>query len=326
MVTNRSFIKQLAFVSIIDPESQHEHPSMTNKDYSQRFIFENLDIRGEFVHMERSYQTVQSKGNYPEVIQRLLGELICASVLLNSILKYEGHVAIHAQSNGPVRLLVAECSDKNGIRAIAHFDEHKLESLNENTPLNALIPDGQLAIIIQPKKGKQYQGVVPLSGGTLAECLEMYFEKSEQLPTRIYLAADSKKAGGLLLQRLPERNASMPEEGDNQWQHVITLASTTRADELTGLSADDLLNRLFVEDDIRAFEAQPILFKCRCSREKTLLALSAMERNELEEIIEEKGAISVDCQFCTTRYAFTFDDLGHLKGSDVAKDQASTLH
>ena len=299
---------------------------MNNKDYSQRFIFENLDIRGEFVHLEHSYQTILSKSEYPEVIQRLLGELVCASVLLSSLLKYEGRLAIHAQSEGPVRLLLAECSDKNGIRAIAHYDENKINSLDNNVSLDSLIGDGKLSIMIQPAKGKQYQGVVPLNGNTLAECLQTYFEQSEQLPTRIYLAADQQKAGGLLLQRLPETNNNINEEANGQWQHITTLASTTRSHELTELSADSLLSRLFVEEEIRAFEPQVVQFQCRCSREKTQLALSAMEYSELDDIIREKGCISVDCQFCTTRYEFTRNDVEQMTNPSTAQNQAGTLH
>lgn len=299
---------------------------MNNKDYSQRFIFEDLDIRGEFVHLESSYQAVLSNGDYPEVIQRLLGELVCASVLLSSILKYEGRLAIHAQSEGPVKLLVAECSDKNGIRAIAHFDEERMTSFDHNTPLSALITGGQLAIMIQPAKGKQYQGIVPLSGNTLAECLEIYFEQSEQLPTRVYLAADQQKAGGLLLQQLPGNPGGVSEEASNQWDHITTLANTTRSQELTELSANTLLNRLFVEESIRAFEVQSVTFQCRCSKEKIGVALSAMERHDLEEMIEKKQSIAVDCQFCSTRYEFTRDDLKLLDHPEIPQSQTAILH
>jgi len=299
---------------------------MNNKDYCQRFIFEYLDIRGEFVHLESSYQAVLSNGDYPEVIQRLLGELVCASVLLSSTLKYEGRLAIHAQSEGPLKLLVAECSDKNGVRAIAHFDEERLTDFDQNTSLSALITGGQLAIMIQPTKGKQYQGIIPLSGNTLSECLESYFEQSEQLPTRIYLAADQQKAGGLLLQQLSGSPGGLTEEASNQWEHITTLANTTRSQELTELSANTLLSRLFVEESIRAFEVQSVNFQCRCSKEKTRFALSAMERHELEEIIEKKQYIAVDCQFCTTRYEFTRDDLKLLDQAEISQNQTATLH
>ena len=299
---------------------------MSSTDYSQRFLFEALDIRGEFVHLENSYQAVLSNGEYPEVIQHLLGELVCASVLLSSILKYEGRLAIHAQSEGPVSLLVAECSDKKGIRAIAHFDEQSVAGLDKSMPLSALISGGQLAIMIQPTTGKQYQGIVPLSGKTLAECLERYFEQSEQLPTRIYLAADQRKAGGLLLQQLPKSQDALSEEARNQWEHITTLADTTRSQELTELPAETLLNRLFVEDAIRAFEAQNVSFQCRCSKEKTRFALSVMEKHELEEILEKKQCITVDCQFCTTRYEFTRDDLKLLEKTAAPNNQTGALH
>lgn len=301
---------------------------MAPPDYSQRFIFEDLDIRGEYVHLENTFQTVLSKNQYPKIVQLLLGELISATVLLNSILKFEGYLAIHAQGNGPIRLLVSECSDENGVRAIAHFSEEQINELENHTSLSDLIAKGKLAILIQPTQGKQYQGIVPLSGNTLAECLEHYFEQSEQLATRIYLTSDSRIAGGLLLQQLPaeQEPSNNKEHTRHNWEHATSLANTLRHEELLHLPADKLLNRLYAQDAIRIFEPQQVSFKCRCSREKTSVALRSLTKNELEDIIKEKQSISVDCQFCTKRYEFTRRDLSLLFDESVSGKPAGTLH
>lgn len=287
---------------------------MKDKDYSQRFLFEDYSVRGESVQLERSYQTLLSKSVYPPVVQRLLGELVCAVVMLGSLLKFKGHLAIHAKSEGPVHLLVAECNESGGIRAVAHLQPDF--NFQDSDSLHVLLPNGLLAILIQPAQGKQYQGVVPLTGNTLAQCLELYFQQSEQLATRIYLTADGHAAAGLMLQQLPPES---PLTGDAElhWEHLTLLADTVREDELLELSTELLLQRLFAEDLIRLFDKQPVDFCCRCSREKTEFALTVMERDELEEIIAQKSRITVDCQFCCARYEFSRRDLDHLLGVSV---------
>jgi len=296
---------------------------MQNKDYSQRFIFENYAIRGESVHLERSYQTLLSKNAYPLVVQRLLGELVCAAVMLSSMLKFKGHLAIHAKSEGPVQMLVAECSESAGIRAVAHL--HPDASFTEHDSLHTLLPEGILVISIQPAQGRQYQGVVPLTGDALSHCLELYFQQSEQLATRIYLTANGETASGLLLQHLPSELSV--EDTALHWQHATVLADTVRDAELLELSTEALLRRLFAEEVLRLFEQRPVTFYCRCSREKTEFALSVMERAELEEIIAQKTRITVDCQFCCTRYEFSRRDLDSILGlaSPVTQNQC-VLH
>ncbi len=284
---------------------------MSTHDYSQRFLFEDHDIRGEFVRVESSYQQSLENSDYPLVIQKLLGEMICASILLSSIIKYEGHVAIHAQGHGPASLLIAECNEKNGIRATAHINE-EAQHLPLTATLQEILQNGQLAITIQAEKGKPYQGIVPLSGDTLAHCLETYFLQSEQLPTRIYLAANSVSAGGLLLQQLPSRDSLQETSKEPNWEHLSLLLDTLTPVELTSLSSETLIHRLFSEENIRVFNKQHCRFHCRCSREKTLFAIATMEHDELEEILAEKDSILVDCQFCNTRYEFQRSDLHEL--------------
>lgn len=284
---------------------------MQNKDYSQRFIFENYAIRGESVHLVHSYQTLLANNSYPLIIQRLLGELVCAAVMLSSTLKFRGHLAIHAKSEGPVQMLVAECSEHAGIRAVAHLRSDA--TFTEYDSLHTLLPEGVLVISIQPAQGRQYQGVVPLTGATLSHCLELYFQQSEQLATRIYLTANGRTASGLLLQQLPSE-LSVEDDTDLHWQHVAILADTVRDTELIELSTEALLRRLFAEEVLRLFDQCPVTFCCRCSREKTEFALSVMERAELEEIIAQKTHITVDCQFCCARYEFSRKDLDSILG------------
>lgn len=296
---------------------------MTVKDYSQRFLFEDYAVRGECVQLEESYQNILSRQDYPLVVQQLLGELLCAAVMLSALLKFKGHLAIHAKSDGPISLLVAECNEQGGVRAIAHM-QHSA-SFSDHDDLHSLLPKGMLVISIQPTQGKAYQGIVPLTGDTLAHCFELYFKQSEQLPTRIYLAAHGAKAAGLMLQQLPS-DVALSEQAELNWQHLTVLADTVRANELLQLPAHVLLQRLFVEETLRLFEVRPVNFHCRCSREKTEFALTVMERAELEGILAEKNRIAVDCQFCSTRYEFTRRDLDHVLGSGASKTAYSVLH
>lgn len=296
---------------------------MAEKDYSQRFLFEESAVRGEFVQLQDSYQTILSKHDYPAVVQHLLGELLCATVMLSSLLKFEGHLSIHAKSEGPVTLLVAECDERGGVRAIAHVMPDACFS--EQDDVRSLLPNGMLVISIQPAQGKAYQGIVPLSGATLAHCFENYFQQSEQLPTRFYLAADSSRAAGLMLQQLPS-DASLEEQTMHDWAHLTILADTVRANELLALSVQDLLQRLFVEETLRLFEPKSVNFHCRCSREKTEFALAVMGATELEEILAEKSCVTVDCQFCATRYEFSRHDLEHVLRAGADKTSKHLLH
>jgi len=277
---------------------------MASRDQFQRFIFEHSQVRGAWVQLGGSYQEIIHQAPYPESVRRLLGESLAASVLLSSTLKFSGSLSLQAAGEGPLTTLMTECSHKRNIRGIARFDEQAVtgETLNE------LLGQGRMAITITPEQGQRYQGVVPREADTLAGCLEEYFERSEQLATRLFLFSDEHTAGGLLLQRLPGHT----EEDDDLWNRVEHLAATVQAEEILQLDSEPLLHRLFHEETVRLFEPEPVAFHCSCSRERTLAALESIGQEECYSILDEQGSIDMNCQFCHANYRFDRNDIDHL--------------
>ncbi len=280
-------------------------------DVAQRFIFENTDIRGERVQLDSSLQEALAPHAYPQVIKDLLGELAAAAVLLSTTLKFEGRMTLQARSSGPVSLLMVECTNERTFRGVANWDE---QLLSADSDLKALLPDGHLVITIDPNKGRRYQGLVPLEGETLADCFSSYFAQSEQLPTRFWLSCNGEQAGGFLLQALPAHKEMNAKASAARWEHVTVLAETLKDEELRGLATEELLHRLYHEEDVRLFDAEPVKYLCSCSRERTGSALMTVSPADIREMLEEQGQIDMDCQFCNTRYSFNEADISKLLG------------
>ena len=203
---------------------------MNNADFKQRFLFPETDIRGELVRLDESLEAILGTHDYPLAVQGLVGEAVAAVALLAGTLKFSGRLSLQAQGRGPVSLLLAECTHDGQLRALARHDGE----LDTAANIGALIGDGTMVITITPDQGRQYQGIVPLEGDTLAQCLEGYFQQSEQLPTRLWLAAGNGRAAGLMLQRLPDQVASR-DANRNQWEHLEALAGTLKMEELLDL-------------------------------------------------------------------------------------------
>src|SRR5690606_34307093 len=216
-------------------------PDFPDIDYTQRFIFDETDVRGELVALERSYAEVLAKHPYPEPVAQLLGELLAAAALLVGTLKFEGLLILQARSSGAVPLLMVECSSERELRGIARYEESQIQP---GAGLQDLMPDGSLTLTVDPRPGKRYQGIVALDGADLSESLSSYFVMSEQLGTRFWLRADGHRARGLLLQQLPAARITDSEERDASWEHVTTLASTLTAEELLSLDNETVLHRL----------------------------------------------------------------------------------
>lgn len=277
---------------------------MASRDQFQRFIFEHSQVRGAWVQLGDSFRDIVTQAPYPESIQRLLGESLVASVLMSSSLKFKGTLSLQAAGEGALRTLMAECSHDRHIRGLARHDS---EAVTGET-LNELLGKGRMAITITPDQGQRYQGVVPREADTLSGCLEEYFERSEQIATSLFLFANEDTAAGLMLQRLPGHT----EEDDDLWNRVNHLARTVEADELLTLESEILLHRLFNEETVRLFDAEPVAFRCSCSKERTLAALEAIGKDECYSILDEQGSINMDCQFCHANYRFDRNDIDHL--------------
>lgn len=281
---------------------------MNSKDQLQRFLLDNLHIRGEIVRLDEAVAQVLHRHAYPEPIQHLLGESLAAVVLMSATLKFEGSLSLQAKGDGPLRLLMAESTHRRGVRAIAQWQDPVPDQ-----GLRQLLGNAQLAITIMPSQGARYQGIVPLTGDRLADCVEDYFAHSEQLATRLYLFRQGERHGGLLLQQIPQAGTSGSEPSDD-WNRVTQFLATLGADEFFALDNIQLLHRFFHSDDLRLFDPEPVEFWCTCSESRTLEMLKTFGRDELEQLLAEQGVIQVDCQFCHQRYRFGDEVLDRLFG------------
>ena len=282
-------------------------------DRRTRFIFDDMPVRGLHVRLNEVWQHIVRCKNYPTPIRQALGELLAAGALLSSNLKIEGTLTLQVQSEGKLKMLVVEATSNHTCRATARWDEQA--EINDDEGLRDLLGNnGIFVITLQPNDGEPWQGVVPLEGGSIAEMLMHYMQRSEQLETHITLAADDQTVSGLLLQRLPE------EQLDNEtWHHFSTLASTATSSELLSLDAQHLLYRLFHETPPRVFEPDAIEFACTCSRGKVSDMLLLLGGQEVGEIVAEQGSVSIDCDFCHEQYVFDETDVNALFGMDIVQ-------
>jgi molecular chaperone Hsp33 len=288
-------------------------------DFLRRFLFEHAPIRGEIVRLDAVWQSVIERHDYPPVLRDLMGELCAAAVLLAATLKLKGSMILQIHGKGAVKLLVVECSGDLEVRATAKWEG----DLSRGT-LQELVGDGRFVITLDPKDGNQaYQGIVALEGESIAEILQNYMTRSEQLETRLWLATDGKIAAGMLLQKLPEQ----PESGDDDaWGRASHLADTLKLEELLTLPAVELVHRLYHEEDIRLFDAQDVVFHCTCSRENVARMLRMLGRDEVESIIAERGEVEVHCEFCNQRYVFDRVDADAAFAEIVVMATNRTLH
>jgi len=276
-----------------------------DNDLLHRFIFDNTDIRGEIITLQDSIGEMQKGKVYPTHIQPLLGEFMAAVALLSSSLKFDGLLTLQARGDGPAPLIVAEANNNKKLRGIIKMNDD-LPILGTDLP--SLVGKGVLSITIDPAKGNRYQGIVPLDRPSLADCLEHYFEQSEQLPTRLWLASDGKVASGLLLQQLPQQ---LNDQNTNKeaWTNRVQLANTITAEELLSLDHKHVLTRLFHEEGVRFFEPQAFSFDCSCSKQRSSGALQHLGQADAELLLLEQGIISVDCEFCGFQYTYDKQDL-----------------
>ncbi len=289
-------------------------------DSLHRFLFENVNVRGELVHLDGTWREVLERAEYPVAVRELLGQMMAASALLAATIKFQGSLTMQVQGGGPVSLLVVECSDRYSLRGLAHWDAE--DALDAPRPLPELVGDGRLAITIDPGQGrKRYQGIVALEGETLSQALDGYLARSEQLATRIWLTADEHSAAGMLLQRLP---GEQPDA--DAWNRVTRLGETITERELSGLPAIGILHRLFHEEDVRIFEAEPVKFRCSCSRERVVNMLRSLGTEEVDSILAEQGTVEVRCEFCNQAYRFDPVDATEIFAAGTQPQVPPTRH
>lgn len=288
-------------------------------DTLQKFMFEHAGVRGELVELPDTWQQILSHHTYPPAVQTILGELLAASALLSANLKFNGSMIMQIYGDGPLKLLVVECDAELNMRATAKLREGAV--IPEHATLNDLIHShgqGRFVITLDPNDklpGQQaYQGIVPLDGESIAVIIENYMMRSEQLDTKLWLAADAQVARGMLLQKLPKTGGleAKVEDETEAWNRAVMLASTLKQEELLSTDVHTLLHRLFWEETIRVFEPQQPKFLCNCSREKVGNMLKMLGQPEIEAAINDLGKLDINCDFCGKHYGFDKIDCAQL--------------
>lgn len=289
-----------------------------SSDTLRPFLLEEHGIRGVMVQMEATWRAVLERHAYPSVLRDSMGELLAAAALLTATLHYKGTLSIQAQGSGPVHWLMVECTSDYGLRATARWSGN----LENVTTLAEQLGQARITITIDPKEGgERYQGVVPIEDHTVGAALEKYFNLSEQLLTRLWLHADAQAASGILLQKLPNTPTADPDA----WERMGHLLTTVTAQELTQLNATDIIKRLFHEEDVRLFEREPVSFRCTCSRERVVRTLRMLGADEIKPLLEERGEVAVDCEFCNQHYAFDAVDIEQMFATD-SEHSSNTQH
>ncbi|WP_027698031.1 Hsp33 family molecular chaperone HslO [Vibrio litoralis] len=272
-----------------------------------RYLFEDLSVRGELVQLDTAYQQIIANKDYPQPLQNLLGELLVATSLLTATLKFEGSITLQLQGDGPVSLVVINGDHDQKIRGVARWEGQIADDAN----LHQMIGKGHLVITISPDKGERYQGVVSLEGDTLSEVLEDYFERSEQLKTRLWFRTGEHDgqahAAGMLLQIMPDGTGSA-----DDFEHLEKLTETIKNEELFSLEANEVLYRLYNQEKVQLFEAQPVEFFCGCSRERSAGAIATVAKEELDDILKTEGEVALHCDYCGSTYSFDATEVDQI--------------
>jgi molecular chaperone Hsp33 len=327
-------------------------------DTLQRFMLQGAPVRGEVVSLDAAWREVADRHAFPRSVRDRLGELCAAGLLLSASLKFDGALILQIHGDGPVSLLVVECEADGTFRATAKLRDG--ETCPEEADLATLVNAhgrGRFVVTLDPRADtphrQPYQGIVPFEGRTVAEVLERYMARSEQVPTRLWLAADDARATGLLLQRLPEEGGrpaawtpgpaddgtgprdeagavgettTAPAEDDDGWNRMQHLADTVTRDELLALPPESVLRRLFWQEPLTAFDARSPRFACTCSRGKVAAMLRMLGRDEIESILAEQGSVDVRCEFCNTPYEFDAVDGAELFLSGPSSPGSQARH
>jgi molecular chaperone Hsp33 len=276
---------------------------MSQFNVLNRYLFSDAHARGELVQLDSSFKSIIKNHNYPAGVEKLLGELLCATCLLTATLKFEGDITVQLQGDGPVGYMSVSGNNKQQMRGIA-----KIAEATSADTLQTLIGKGTMIITIRPTAGEAYQGVVALDKDNLADCLAHYFDVSEQIPTKIWLFCDTEQqlAAGALVQLLPDGDGSIEnkEQQLSDFEHLCQLTNTIKSEEVFSLEAEALLFRLYHQEKVNIFDPQTVSYLCGCSADKCLSAISQIEPSEIKAILAEQGKISMTCDYCITTYDF----------------------
>ena len=280
-------------------------------DATRRFTIGRGAVRGEYVRLTESWRSILARRDYPEPVLGLLGECLAAAALFTSTLKMlqsDGRLTLQIQGGRPVSLLVAECRADLSVRAMARFEA--AAPLSGSGTLERLIRGASFAVTIDPGGDyDSYQSLVPTEGASLADALNAYMTRSEQIPSHFVLAADASVCAGLLLQAVPREGGRTETEPDTDaWGRIQTLAATLKREELLRLGDEDVLFRLYHQEDVRLLPPRSVTFGCRCSKERVAGVLRILGADEVRGLLADRRTIEVDCDFCGLRHTFSAEE------------------
>lgn len=290
----------------------------SSADTLRKFVLEEHGIRGVVVQMDAAWRAVLARHDYPAAVRGRAGELMAAAALLTATLAYRGTLALQLKGTGPIHWILAECTSDYGLRSTARWSGGVTGGA-----LGAQLGAARLSLTIDPAEGSErYHGIVAVERDDIAGVLEDYFSRSEQLPTRLWLHADAGTAGGLLLQQTPGATG----RDADAWDRAVHLAGTLGAQELARDDAGDIIHRLFHEEDVRLFERVPLSFRCTCSRERVIRTLRLLGPDEIRPLLEERGEVRVDCEFCNQQYRFDAVDIEQIFAASLGGRGSSSQH
>jgi molecular chaperone Hsp33 len=289
-----------------------------------KFLFHQAPVRGEVVRLSRSWQQMTALHAYPEPVLRLLGETTAAATLLSATIKFDGNLILQIHGDGPVQLLVVECRPDAAFRATAKLRPNA--QVGAGAGWRELVNaggQGRCAITLDPSGSpagqSPYQGIVPLQGSSVSEALEAYLRQSEQIESRLWLAADAHAATGMLLQRVAHPSTAGAEQDEDAWTRTTTLSDTVSAAELLTSTAEEVVHRLFWQERLERYAPVTPRFACTCSRRRTGRMLMTLGRPEVDSILAEQGTVRVTCDFCHARYSFDAVDVAQLFATGSAE-------
>lgn len=289
--------------------------SLPESDFVQRFLFEDLDIRGSIVSLREAWVRMHSGRHYAAPVRTMLGEICAVTTLIGTNLKQPGRLSFQLQGDGPVSMLMIECTEQLRLRGMA-----KAAEVPEASDIPTLLGHGRLVLTLQPEDARQpYQSLVPLDGTTITEVFAHYLEQSVQQPAHLALFTEENFAVGLLLQKLPNAD----QRDADGWDRITQLAATLSPHELAALEPARLLARVFPEETVRLFDPRPVRYHCPQDWDKVRKMLRALGRSELEALLREQGTVIVHDDVCNYEYRFDADEVEALFGSE---EPPPTLH
>ena len=262
------------------------------------FAFETLPVRGALIHLGRSWRRMQRDHDYSPLLAETLGHAAAATGLIAQSLKFDGAITLQIQGSGALQMLVMQCTSVHEMRGMAVMRD------DATAQQFADLANGARCAITVDSGERPYQGIVAMDGESLSASLEQYFQRSVQVPSHIALVANAEVAGGILLQLMPGQSID-----PDDWNRLQFLVATLSAADLDGVAGLELLGKLFAEDDVRAYEARPVRFRCRCSAGKAEDVLKMIGEKEARLALEEQGNIEIVCEYCGRRRHFDAVDV-----------------